>query len=588
MKKHQKDEGFTLVEIAIVLVIVGLLISLGAALLGPLTKKTKMTESREVVKTARDAFLGFVVKNGFLPREEAVATPPCINASCQVGTTCDPFCEVGVRRSDSWGSNLMYYAADEIEGAGRNACGVNTTAMQVNDCQSGTCVTKTNVAYVIYSLGADVNGECTGTTSPYTVRLQDFGYDAGCVPNPTNPQFRYDDIVQYISLDEIRAAMGCAQPLAITSPTTLLQGEEDSFYSYSLQAIGGRSPYTWQAWSGSGLTLNTASGLISGTINYKTSAPNAGELSNCTETINVTTSVTDQASSPAVNYTGTIQVRPKPLAIVTQSLPSGIEGSSYASTTLSGSGGRSSYTWSISSGTLPTGLVLNASTGVISGTTTTAGTYNFVVQLADTCSTTQRNFAVTVNPPGSSTSSTGSTSSSSSSSSGGGPIPTCTLTASPTEILKGQTSTLTWSITNGPANGSFSPASGTCTTFSGSSGGSCTTAALTASTSTTFTLTVSNASGSSTCSATVNTAYRVWNNTGARWDFRVDGTCRRVANGSEITAAPLLLGTGETISRYNTNNGTCGGAVVAQLLYATAATADADNDSQVNFTGTDR
>lgn len=72
----------------------------------------------------------------------------------------------------------------------------------------------------------------------------------------------------------------------------------------------------------------------------------------------------------------------------------------------------------------------------------------------------------------------------------------------------------------------------------------------------------------------------------------VDGICRTVNNNAEITtttAPVLLLSSGETIARYSTNNGTCGGAVVAQLTYATAATADMySNDSQVNFTGTDR
>jgi prepilin-type N-terminal cleavage/methylation domain-containing protein len=569
-KRNHGDRGFTLVEIAIVLVILGLIITLGAALIGPLTKRSKLTESREVVKAAKEAVFGYVVKFGYLPADITTA---------------------GARNSDAWGTALQFYAAAEINGSPKNACGVNSTTMQVNDCQTGTCVTKSNIAYVVYSYGEDINGSCTGTASPFNLLLQGYGYDGACVPNTTNPQYRYDDIVEYVSLDEIRSAMGCAQPLAVTSSSTLTQGEEDSFYSISLQAIGGKPPYTWTTWSGNGLTLNTTSGLISGTINYKTTAPNVGELSNCSETFTVSTSVTDQVFSPSVAYTGTISVRPRQLTINTPYLPSGTEGSSYPSTTLSSSGGRSSYTWSITSGSLPLNLSLNGSTGVISGTTTTAGTYNFVVQLSDTCTTVQRSFVIVVNPPASSSSSSTSstsTSTSSTSSSSGGLPPTCTLSASPTEITKGQTSTLTWSVGNGPANGIFSPSDGTCTTFLGTGGGSCTTAALTASVSTSYTFTVSNANGSGTCSATIYTGYRVWNNTGSRRDFIVDGTCRRVNNNNEITTASLLLSSGETIDRYGTNNGTCGGGVMTQLNYSTAATADADNDSQVNFSGTDR
>ena len=42
-------------------------------------------------------------------------------------------------------------------------------------------------------------------------------------------------------------------------------------------------------------------------------------------------------------------------------------------------GGTKPYTFSIDSGSIPPGLSLNTSTGEISGTPTTPGTYNFVV-----------------------------------------------------------------------------------------------------------------------------------------------------------------------------------------------------------------
>jgi Putative Ig domain len=57
------------------------------------------------------------------------------------------------------------------------------------------------------------------------------------------------------------------------------------------------------------------------------------------------------------------------LAITTASLPQAQNGVAY-STTLVASGGTTPYTWAILSGSLPPGLSLNASTGVISGTPT--------------------------------------------------------------------------------------------------------------------------------------------------------------------------------------------------------------------------
>lgn len=57
------------------------------------------------------------------------------------------------------------------------------------------------------------------------------------------------------------------------------------------------------------------------------------------------------------------------LSITTSSLPSFFVGKAY-SATLSAAGGVTPYTWTITSGTLPNGLSLNATTGVISGTAT--------------------------------------------------------------------------------------------------------------------------------------------------------------------------------------------------------------------------
>ncbi len=53
------------------------------------------------------------------------------------------------------------------------------------------------------------------------------------------------------------------------------------------------------------------------------------------------------------------------------------------SSALVASGGVAPYTFSIISGSLPPGLTLNTSTGAITGTPTTAGTYNFTAQVVD-------------------------------------------------------------------------------------------------------------------------------------------------------------------------------------------------------------
>ena len=82
------------------------------------------------------------------------------------------------------------------------------------------------------------------------------------------------------------------------------------------------------------------------------------------------------------------------VAITTSSLPDGMIGSPY-STSLAASGGNGSFTWSVSSGSLPTGLSLNGA-GSISGTPTTAGDFSFVVQVTDGHITDSRTFSIQI------------------------------------------------------------------------------------------------------------------------------------------------------------------------------------------------
>jgi len=98
-------------------------------------------------------------------------------------------------------------------------------------------------------------------------------------------------------------------------------------------------------------------------------------------------------------YGATVSVA-NPPTITTTALPNGTQNASYSST-LAATGGTTPYTWFIVAGSLPAGLTLGTSSGVISGTPTGTGTSNFTVQVTDANSqTATKGLSIAVNPGG--------------------------------------------------------------------------------------------------------------------------------------------------------------------------------------------
>ncbi|MEN5412214.1 Ig domain-containing protein, partial [Brucella pseudintermedia] len=86
--------------------------------------------------------------------------------------------------------------------------------------------------------------------------------------------------------------------------------------------------------------------------------------------------------NPTKKWIITINVTRPDIQIGPDKLVDGKVGLAYATQTITATGGTGPYTFK-TSGTLPPGLTLNASTGAFSGTPTTAGTYTFWLGATD-------------------------------------------------------------------------------------------------------------------------------------------------------------------------------------------------------------
>ncbi|GIG87380.1 fibronectin type III domain-containing protein [Plantactinospora endophytica] len=133
--------------------------------------------------------------------------------------------------------------------------------------------------------------------------------------------------------------------------------------SYTVTPFVGGVAQPAQVFSGSSTSV-TVTGLTAGTsYTFRVAATNAAG-----------TGPTSAASAA---------VTPNPPPTLTFPAPPSGKVSVPYSVQLTAAGGTMPYTWSVSAGTLPPGLTLGPSTGLLSGTPTTAGSFTFTVQLTD-------------------------------------------------------------------------------------------------------------------------------------------------------------------------------------------------------------
>ena len=170
----------------------------------------------------------------------------------------------------------------------------------------------------------------------------------------------------------------------------LTPGQVGVTYNRAFTANGGLAPYTFSIGNGAlpgGLSLDSATGILSGSPSVSGTfsfAIQANDNSGC---------------SGSTGYVLTVNCAAIRINPTSPNLPPGTAGS-FFTRTFTATGGVAPYNFSITAGALPTGLTLDEVTGVLSGSPTVTGTFNFAVRVADSFGCIgSRAYILTINCP---------------------------------------------------------------------------------------------------------------------------------------------------------------------------------------------
>jgi hypothetical protein len=241
----------------------------------------------------------------------------------------------------------------------------------------------------------------------------------------------------HTATSSVSIVISAATPTITITGTLPATGTVGAPYTGSLTASGGTAPYMWSV---TGLPAGvTPSGVGTPTVTASGTPTTAG-------TSAVSATVTD-ANANTATFTTSVVISAA-AANLSVRLPAGYPlsatvGTAYSAPAPIVAGGTPPYTFLVAQNAVP-GLTINSTTGAITGTPTTAGTFRPTIQVTDSgtpAKIAQTNFNVVVSPSGGQTLTIGPTAL--------GALTNGTAATPITLTATSTTAPYTWSITSG-------------------------------------------------------------------------------------------------------------------------------------------
>lgn len=198
MSHNIDSNGFALIGVILIFVVIGALLSIGTRLIKPSAQKHLRIETIDTVRAAKDAVIGYAAANRKLPLDTE-------------------FSSIAKNPKDAYGKDLIYVYDGNLA---TDICGRNTTGFAVSS--------QSNIAFLVLSgfdnYTVDSNPGSSGSFS-----------GTATVDNK--------DRAEWVSLNQLQILVGCAESATgsrvIILNNSLPDGIKKSVYSAAMYADGG-------------------------------------------------------------------------------------------------------------------------------------------------------------------------------------------------------------------------------------------------------------------------------------------------------------------------------------------------------------